>query len=75
MTLASLYQVTLCPTVPHLYLVTLILSMASPDLLTVVPIGTSPGPHVSVPPGPHQELLSLVTTWVASGYGYTVHYQ
>ena len=28
---------------------TLILSMASPDLVTVVPIGTSPGPHV---PGP-----------------------
>ena len=23
------------------------LSMASPDLVTVVPIGTSPGPHVS----------------------------
>ena len=32
------------------------LSMASPDLVTVVPIGTSPGPHVSGPtwgsPGP-----------------------
>ena len=35
---------------------TLILSMASPDLVTVVPIETSPGPHVSgytwVSPGP-----------------------
>ena len=46
---------------PHLYLVTLILSMASPDLVTVVPIGISPGP------------LSLVPTWVTSGYCYTVH--
>ena len=35
---------------------TLILSMASPDLVTVVPIGTSPGPQVSgstwASPGP-----------------------
>ena len=34
----------------------LILSMVSPDLVTVVPIGTSPGSHVSGPtwgsPGP-----------------------
>ena len=38
---------TLAPPGPHLYLVTLILSMGSPDLVTVVPIETSPGPHVS----------------------------
>ena len=45
---------------------TLILSMASPDLVTVVPIGTSPGPHVSGPtwasPGPgvsHTHLGSI----------------
>ena len=40
---------TLAPPGPHLELVTLILSMASPDLVTVVPIGTSPGPHISGP--------------------------
>ena len=124
----------------------LLLSVASPDLVTVFPIGTSPGPHVSgttwaspgpgpessspgeadmvtlvpiwmspgpgdsgtplglnkfweagpqlgltwtwcllsplspnsellnlLPPRPHQDLVSLVPTWVASGYGYTVH--
>ena len=52
-----------------------ILRMASPDLVTVVPMG----PHLDlmslVPPGPHQDLVHLVPTWVASGYGYPVHYQ
>ena len=37
------------------------------------------GPHLDlmslVPPGPHQDLVYLVPTWVASGYGYHVHYQ
>ena len=36
---------------------TLILSMASPDLVTVVPIGTSPGPRASGP------------TWATPGAG------
>ena len=31
-------------------------SMASPDLVTVVPIGTSPGPHVSGPTWAYQDL-------------------
>ena len=35
-------------------------SMASPDLVTVVPIGTSPGPHVYGHTLPHQDLVSLV---------------
>ena len=48
---------TLAPPGPHLYLVTLILSMGSPDLVTVVPIGTSLGPHVSG------------YTWASSGPG------
>ena len=52
-----LYQVTLAPPGPHLYLVTLILCMGSPDLVTVVPIETSPGPHVSG------------YTWASSGPG------
>ena len=52
-----LYQVTLCPPSVHRLLVTLILSMASTDLVTVVPIGTSPGPHVSG------------TTWASPGPG------
>ena len=51
----------------------LILSMDSPHLMSVVPMG----PHLVlmslVSPGPHQDLVSLVPTWVASGYGYTVH--
>ena len=51
-----LYQVTLGPPSVHRLLVTLILSMASTDLVTVVPIGTSPGPHDAGPtwasPGP-----------------------
>ena len=33
------------------------------DLMSRVPLET------------HQDLVSLVTIWVASGYGYTVHYQ
>ena len=49
------------------------LSMASPDLVTVVPIAISPGLMSLVRPGPHQDLVSLVPTWVASGYGYTLH--
>ena len=51
----------------------LILSMASPDLVTVVPIGTSPGPHVSGPTWASPGHGVSLPAWVASGYGYTVH--
>ena len=63
---------------PHLELVTLILSMASPDLVTVVPIGTSPGPHVSGPtwaspsPGdvvPHLGLIAVDSFLASPGTG------
>ena len=36
------------------------LSIASPDLVTVVPIGTSPGPSEYVPSGPYLDLVTLV---------------
>ena len=61
----------------------LILSMASPDLVTVVPIGTSPGPHVSGPtwatPGPGPEsaspgeadMMTLVPIWMSPRPGET----
>ena len=49
---------------------TLILSMASPDVVTVVPIGTSPGPHVSEPtwaspvPGVSGTHLGSISIWL-----------
>ena len=68
---------TLAPPGPHLELVTLILSMASPDLLPVVTFGSSPGPEVSVPTwaspgrgdgfpqGPHLDLVTQVLIWAS----------
>ena len=49
---------------------TLILSMASPDLVSVLPIGTSRGPHVSgrtwASPGPGVSgpNLGIITIWL-----------